>query len=95
MCIKHRTIAKGVLAALKLTGAAALALPFITMLVLAGCPTEDDSGGEGGGVSWTAVADSTFGYSNSIYGIAYGGASGSEKFVAVGVLGNMAYWNGK
>jgi hypothetical protein len=40
--MKHRTGANGVLAALKLTGAAALALPFILMTVLAGCPAEPD-----------------------------------------------------
>jgi hypothetical protein len=45
MSIKHRTGSNGVLAALKLTGVAAMALPFIMMMVLAGCPTEDDGGG--------------------------------------------------
>jgi hypothetical protein len=43
MSIKHRTGANGVSAALKLTGAAAMALSFIIMLGLAGCAT--NSGG--------------------------------------------------
>jgi hypothetical protein len=41
------------------------------------------------GVSWTAVSDSTLG--TFIYGIAWGGASGQEKFVAWGNDGKMAY----
>jgi hypothetical protein len=82
---------------LKLTGVAAMALSFIMMLVLTGCDTGDDSGGGGGGgtvpggVSWTAVSDSTFGNAATrILGIAWGGASGSQKFVAVGDYGTMA-----
>jgi len=35
------------------------------------------------GTTWTAVASSTF--TSTIYGITYGGESGKEKFVAVGV----------
>jgi hypothetical protein len=35
-------------------------------------------------VNWTAVADTTFGNDYSINAIAYGGAAGQEKFVAVG-----------
>ncbi|MDR2515965.1 MAG: hypothetical protein LBC88_01130 [Spirochaetaceae bacterium] len=46
MSIKHRTIGKGVLAALKLTGMAAMALSFIMMTVLAGC---DNGAGPGPG----------------------------------------------
>ena len=42
------------------------------------------------GVTWTAVTDSTFD-SNYITGIAWGGASGEEKFVAVGWNGKMAH----
>jgi len=37
-------------------------------------------------ITWTAVADSTFGTS-SIYGIAYA----NNRFVAVGADGKMAY----
>jgi hypothetical protein len=40
---------------------------------------------------WTAVADSTF--SDSIIHVAYGGTAGSEKWVAVGASGKMAYWD--
>jgi hypothetical protein len=47
------------------------------------------------GVTWTAVSDSTFGEDNLIEGIAWGGAQGKEKFVAVGYnstrAGKMAY----
>ena len=53
-----------------------------------------DLGGSGtaaystdGGVSWTAVSNTTFG-TTSILGIAYGGG----KFVAVGASGKAAYW---
>jgi hypothetical protein len=42
------------------------------------------------GASWTAVTDKPFG-SDGINGIAYGGVSGSGKFVAVGDAGKMAY----
>jgi hypothetical protein len=44
-------------------------------------------------LTWTAVADTTFDSSSyiGIQGIAYGGASGSEKFVAVGDHGKAAY----
>jgi hypothetical protein len=43
--------------------------------------------------SWTAVSNSTF-HRDIIYGIAWGGASGQEKFVAVGDSDKMAYWDG-
>jgi hypothetical protein len=49
MSIKHRTGVERVLAALKLTGAAAMALSFIMMLVLAGCDTGGDDPGGGDG----------------------------------------------
>jgi hypothetical protein len=42
------------------------------------------------GVTWWAVTDTTFG-SNPIIGIAYGGATGQKKFVAVGNNGKAAY----
>ncbi|WP_461255084.1 DUF5018 domain-containing protein [Treponema sp. R80B11-R83G3] len=45
------------------------------------------------GVSWTAVADTTFDTS-VIRDIAWGGTAGNEKFVAVGD-GKAAYWDGK
>jgi hypothetical protein len=44
MSIKHRTGVERVLVALKLTGAAAMALSFIMMMVLAGCSPEPDPG---------------------------------------------------
>jgi hypothetical protein len=45
------------------------------------------------GETWAAVTNTTF-YSNEyITGIAYGGAPGSEKFVAVGNYGKAAYSN--
>jgi hypothetical protein len=46
-----------------------------------GTPGGDDS------LTWTAVADATFGTDGDIYGIAYGGG----KFVAVGDNGTAAY----
>jgi hypothetical protein len=54
----------------------------ITVTVNAGSPTV--------GIEWTAVTTSAFG-TTQINGIAYGGPSGSEKFVAVGYNGKMAY----
>jgi hypothetical protein len=48
------------------------------------------------GITWAAVADSTFSSTHDIYGIAWGGATGQEKFVAVGAAGasgKMAYSN--
>jgi len=40
-----------------------------------------------GAMKWTAVADSTFGSRDTIYGIAYG----NNRLVAVGFNGMMAY----
>jgi len=40
---------------------------------------------------WTIVTNSTFGSSDFIYSVTYGGATGQEKFVAVGASGKMAY----
>jgi hypothetical protein len=57
----------------------------------AGCDDgSPDTNNSGGKLSWTAVADSTFG-EDTINGIAWGGVSGSEKFVAVGNSGKIAY----
>jgi hypothetical protein len=47
-----------------------------------------------GGSAWTAVTDSHFTSADTINGIAYGGPAGSEKFVAVGTGGKMAYGDG-
>jgi len=41
------------------------------------------------GTTWTAVTDSTF--TSTINGITYGGASGKEKFIAVGSDGSGSY----
>jgi hypothetical protein len=82
MSIKHRTIAKGVLAALKLTGVTAMALSFIMMLVLAGC-----AGKKVSVLTWTAVSDGAFFRDSYVCNIAYGGG----KFVAADDKGRMAY----
>jgi hypothetical protein len=76
---------------------AVTALP--ATMVLVGCDTGSAPKEEepkvippgGGGLTWTAVADSTFGngYNDAIKGIAYGGG----KFVAVGDYSKMAYSN--
>jgi hypothetical protein len=42
------------------------------------------------GVTWTAVANSTF-ESNDVRNITWGGPAGNKKFVAVGYYGEMAY----
>ena len=65
------------------TGFAVLLIAAI--FIFAGCPTggdEDDTGKGGGSITWTEVDK----IENliSVYHIAYGGASGSEKFIAVG-----------
>jgi hypothetical protein len=44
--------------------------------------------------AWTNVSDSTFGSDGTIRSIAWGGAAGNEKFVAVGRR-RIAYWDGK
>jgi photosystem II stability/assembly factor-like uncharacterized protein len=52
------------------------------------------------GTTWAEITTSIFhsipgSYSGSaIHGIAWGGASGQEKFVAVGSVGKIAYWDG-
>jgi hypothetical protein len=82
MSIKHRTGSKGVLAALKLTGMAAMVLSFIMMAVLAGCPTEDDSSsGGGGGKPTTLASDATESQARTTLDaiIAYSGTPAATK----------------
>jgi hypothetical protein len=55
--MKRITFATRVLAKLKLTGMAAMALSFIMMMVLAGCPTEDDSDPGPDGRTYTVTAN--------------------------------------
>jgi hypothetical protein len=96
MSIKHRTVAQRVFAQAKLTGAAALALPFIMMLALAGCPTESDPGApalsgtikiQKGGADVTAAATGetlTAVYSGMETGITYQWNKGGTAIAANG-----------
>ncbi|WP_461256449.1 sialidase family protein [Treponema sp. R80B11-R83G3] len=60
-----------------------IALVAVIGFSMAACSGDDDNGGKKDDSGWKAVTDTTFGTSR-INAIAWGGAAGQEKFVAVG-----------
>jgi hypothetical protein len=71
MTIKHRAIGNGVLAALKLTGVAAMALPFIMMTVLAGCDNAAGPGPVSTGRTYTVSANGSVSAATTLLSITF------------------------